>query len=138
MSVCLASCALGAGCAPITSGKSQSLTIQATCGGEAVVDASCSLRNSKGQWIVKTPGSVTIHKAYGDLAVECSKQGLETSVGVFESSSNGGVWGNLVVGGLVGYAIDAGSGAGFDYPQQLTMTFNPPCEAAPEAKADAS
>ncbi len=102
--------------------------MQSTCGGAAVNDASCTLTNSKGQWFVQTPGSVMIQKSFGDLTVECTKEGLAPAAGAFKSSSNGGVWGNLIAGGLVGYAVDASTGAGFDYPTQLTVVFNPPCD----------
>lgn len=125
--------ALASGCASVTSGKNQALTVQAMCGGTPLSGASCALSNSKGRWVVQTPGSVTIQKSYGDLAVECTKDGIKPTVGTFESSSNGGVWGNIVLGGVIGYAIDAGSGAGFDYPQQLTISFDPPCDSVAAA-----
>lgn len=130
----LLAAALCSGCASVTSGKSQSLTVQAVCGGVEVVDASCKLANDKGQWRVTTPGSVLVHKAYGDLSLECTKSGLSPASGSFQSSSNGGVWGNILLGGVIGYAVDAGSGAGFDYPQSLTVVFAPPCEAEPASQ----
>lgn len=115
------------GCASITSGKNQALTVQSTCGGAPLVDATCKLTNSKGNWVVNTPGSVTIHKAYGDLNIACRKDGLTSTSGTFESSATGGVWGNIIAGGVIGYAVDAGTGAGFDYPQSITVSFDPPC-----------
>lgn len=116
------------GCASITTGKMQPISVQAQCENKPVVGAGCSLTNSKGKWFVNTPGSVTINKAYGDLIVECSKEGLSPAGGTFKSSSNGGVWGNVIAGGIIGYAVDASSGAGFDYPTQMNVTFLPPCE----------
>lgn len=123
------------GCASITSGKVQPLSVQAKCEGKDVIGASCALTNSKGQWFVQTPGSVSINKAYGDLVLNCEKDGLSPAGGTFKSSSNGGVWGNIIAGGVVGYAIDAGTGAGFDYPTQLVVSFNPPC-VLPENHAE--
>lgn len=114
------------GCASITSGKIQPVSIDSKCGGADMVGAKCSLTNSKGQWFVETPGSVTINKAYGDLVIDCKKEGLSPAGGTFSSSSNGGVWGNIIAGGIIGYAVDAGSGAGFDYPTKMTVNFNPP------------
>ena len=73
-----------------------------------------------------------VHKSYGDLVVECKKDNLLPAGGTFQSSSNGGVWGNILAGGVIGYAVDAGSGAGFDYPTQLLVNFNPPCEDRPQ------
>jgi len=119
---------LGTGCASITSGKNQPISVDAICEGQPVIGASCEMANSKGKWYVSTPGSVTIRKAYGDLVVQCKKDGLTPAGGTFESSSNGGVWGNIIAGGLIGYAVDAGSGAGFDYPTSMTVKFDPPCE----------
>jgi phosphoketolase len=63
---------------------------------------------------------VGIQKAYGDMSVMCRKEEL-TGMGVFKSSSNGGVWGNILAGGIIGYAVDANTGAGFDYQQQLVV-----------------
>lgn len=117
------------GCASIVSGKNQPLSVTGTCEGKDVAGASCKLTNSKGTWHVQTPGSVTINKAYGDLVVQCDRPGLSSAGGTFQSSSNGGVWGNIIAGGIIGYAVDAGTGAGFDYPTSLVVTFNPPCTA---------
>lgn len=117
-----------AGCASITTGKMQPISVQAQCESTPVIGAGCSLTNSKGKWFVNTPGSVTINKAYGDLVVECTKEGLSPAGGTFKSSSNGGVWGNVIAGGIIGYAVDASSGAGFDYPTQMNVTFLPPCQ----------
>ena len=118
------------GCASITSGKIQPLSVQSKCDGKDILGAACTLTNSKGQWFVQTPGSVTVNKAYGDLVVDCKKEGLNSAGGTFRSSANGGVWGNIIAGGVIGYAVDAGTGAGFDYPTQMTVSFNPPCEPA--------
>ena len=126
------SISLSSGCASITSGKNQPLSLQTVCDNKPITGANCSLTNSKGQWFIETPGSVVVHKSYGDLVVECKKDNLLPAGGTFQSSSNGGVWGNILAGGVIGYAVDAGSGAGFDYPTQLLVNFNPPCEDRPQ------
>ncbi|MFM8466924.1 MAG: hypothetical protein ACKOAO_05110 [Oxalobacteraceae bacterium] len=131
--VCLLS--LLTGCASITGSKNQPVSVSATCDGQPVTEASCTLMNDKGSWYVKTPGSVMIQKAYGDLAVDC-KKGDSVASTKFKSSSNGGVWGNILAGGIIGYAVDASSGAGFDYPSTMTVTLPPPCgTSAPKTAA---
>ena len=116
------------GCASVTSSTSQSLHLVTVCGGERVNGADCSLTNSKGAWQVTTPGAVVVHKAYGDLTVSCQKDGfLPSEKEAYQSSANNGVAGNLLLGGLIGYAVDASNGAGFDYPQRMTVAFDPPC-----------
>jgi hypothetical protein len=118
------------GCASITSGKNQPLSVETKCDNVSVAGAACSLTNSKGKWFVETPGSVVVNKAYGDLVVECKKEGFATAGGTFQSSANGGVWGNVIAGGIIGYAIDSGTGAGFDYPTQMTVSFAKPCDGS--------
>ncbi len=89
-----------------------------------------AVNNGKGSWRVKTPGSVVIHKAYGDLKIVCKKEGLKHSTGdAYRSSANNGVFGNILLGGVIGYAVDASNGAGFDYPQTMTIAFDPPCQS---------
>ena len=99
-----------------------------------VSGAACKLNNDKGEWHVSsTPGSVTIQKAYGDLAVECQKASLGKGVRIYSSSANSGVFGNILVGGLIGFAVDAGSGSGFDYPQLMSVDI---CDGQTRIDAD--
>lgn len=125
------------GCASVTSGKHQTVTVNTTCEGELLTEASCTLLNDKGSWFVKTPGSVVIQKAYGDLAIDC-KKGESKSSEKFQSKSNTGVWGNLLVGGVIGYAVDASSGSGFDYPSNMVVKMNAPCQTKSEKISAAS
>jgi phosphoketolase len=61
---------------------------------------------------------------------------MNTGIAYFRSKSNGGIWGNILAGGVIGYAIDASNGAGFDYPPLLTVemgvTQTPPKKEAPQ------
>ena len=126
ISIALLTLASTSGCASITGSKNQPVSVAAVCEAEVVNGATCTLTNDKGQWFASTPGSVMIQKSGGDLAVNCKKQ-ESVGVGTFVSKSNGGIWGNLLLGGPIGAAIDAGSGAGFDYPPSMTVVMNPPC-----------
>ena len=121
------------GCASITSGKVQPLSVTTSCDGEPLNGAVCTLTNDKGSWFVKTPGSVSISKAYGDLTVECKKdKALGTNT--FKSASEGAVWGNILAGGIVGYAVDASTGAGFSYSPTLTVNMTGGCMKDAEKK----
>lgn len=116
------------GCASIIGSKNQPVSINTVCDAVPVTGASCTMINGNGTWYVQTPGSVTIQKAYSDLAIDC-KLGQSKGSNVFESSSNGAVWGNILFGGLIGLAVDANSGAGFDYPSTMLVSLNQPCSA---------
>ncbi len=119
ISACLTALLLG-GCASITGTHQQPVSVQTTQGSEIVSGASCTLSNDAGKWFVKSPGSVIIKKSTGDLLVECARDdlaGFETVI----SKANTNVWGNLLLGGIIGYAVDRNSGAGFDYPGAVTV-----------------
>jgi hypothetical protein len=110
---------LGA-CASITGSSNQPISVTTSTTAGPVQGANCNLVNSKGTWYVQTPGSVVIHKAYGDLAIDCKKDAL-AGAATFQSSADAGTYGNIVFGGLIGYAVDAGSGAGFSYPPTMNV-----------------
>lgn len=110
------------GCASITGSKLQPISVQTIQDGKEVAGVGCTLTSDAGKWFVTTPGSVTVQKSTGDMAVDCTKdelKGRETLV----SKSNGGVWGNILAGGPIGYVIDRNTGAGFDYPNSVTVVL---------------
>lgn len=109
------------GCASITGSKNQPVSVQTHEKGKQITSANCTLVNDKGTWFVTTPGSVVIQKSYQDIAVTCNKEGHNPGSAIFRSGANGGVWGNILAGGIIGYAVDSSSGAGFDYPSLLSI-----------------
>jgi len=117
----LCAVAVAQGCASITTSTTQTVSVQTQQKGTQVVGANCTLQNNKGTWTVTTPGSVVVHKSYGDMTATCNKDGMDPGSGVFQSSSNAGVWGNILAGGIIGYAVDANNGAGFSYPSTLSI-----------------
>ncbi|WP_411878237.1 hypothetical protein [Polaromonas sp. YR568] len=114
------------GCASITSGTSQRIAVTAVCEGDIVPATSCKLSNDKGSWQLTTPESIAIRKSYGELTVACSKAQSSGSAR-FVSKNNNGAWGNLLAGGLIGYAVDSGNGAGFNYPEDVAVVLGSPC-----------
>ncbi|QWD20694.1 SHOCT domain-containing protein [Polynucleobacter paneuropaeus] len=117
----LAICSLFAGCASITGSSNQPISVTTTHEGKPIAGAYCTLLNDKGTWYVSTPGSVVIHKSYDDLSATCKKEETHAGAATFKSESQGSVWGNVLAGGLIGYAVDASSGAGFSYPPTLNI-----------------
>ncbi len=127
-----------AGCASITNSKFQPVSVDASYIGKEVSDAKCSLINDKGKWYVSTPGSVMVQKSYGDMTVTCKKNGIPTGIVGLQSSSNGGVWGNILAGGIIGYAVDSSSGAGFDYPTNINVEMGKNISLKPKPTTNAS
>ena len=117
-----------AGCASITGSKLQPVSVQSIMDNKEISGAGCTLTNDAGKWFVTTPGSVTIQKSTGDLAVDCAKDDAKGHENVV-SKSNGSVWGNILAGGGIGYIVDRNTGAGFDYPNTITVMMKKMGEA---------
>lgn len=109
------------GCASITGSRNQPISVTTTHEGKPIAGAYCTLVNDKGTFYVNTPGTVTVLKAYGDMSATCKKEESHVGVSVFQSANEGAVWGNILAGGLIGYAVDASTGAGFSYPPTLNI-----------------
>lgn len=99
------------GCAAITTGTSQSIAVESKPDG-----AECTLANDKGKWFAgETPESVTVKRSYSALNVTCRKGRLSGSRSL-QSTTKGAAFGNIIFGGIIGGAVDMGSGAAYDYP----------------------
>lgn len=117
------SMAMLSGCASIVSGTNQVVSVQTMKDGDQFAGASCKLENSKGIWFVKTPGSVTVHRAYGDLSVKCEKEGVDPGLATVKSHTKGMAFGNLLFGGAIGVGVDVSSGAAYDYPTLISLSM---------------
>ena len=104
------------GCASIVSGTSQVVSVETLHSSGNVAGATCKLENDKGVYYVTTPGTVTVHRAYGDMSVKCEKSGFDAGLATVKSSTKAMMAGNIVFGGFIGAGVDAASGAAYDYP----------------------
>ncbi len=103
----------------MTTGTNQSLSVNT----EPDNGASCTLTNDKGSWYInQTPGTVTVHRAWNDMTVICQKD-QKKGMTVVKSSSNGMNAGNIIFGGLIGGAVDASTGAGYNYPNVIHVSL---------------
>ena len=99
-------CLLLGGCATVTRGTTQALTVDST-----PIGATASFSNGER---CDTPCTLTLKRKY-PVAVEVCRPGYATVTTriVSEISGAGGtaMAGNVIVGGVIGAGIDAGSGA---------------------------
>lgn len=108
------------GCASIAGDKMQPIMVQTIHDNIEISGIGCTLTNDAGSWFVTTPASALVHKSTGDLAVDCKKGNLSGNQALV-SKSNTAVWGNILLGGGIGYIVDRNTGAGFDYPATTTI-----------------
>jgi len=109
------------GCASITGGTQQSISIETKKDSTQVSGANCELTNAKGKWFVTTPGSVQLQRSNDALLISCNKEGFDTGRASVESIVRAGMAGNVVFGGVIGMAIDHASGAAYDYPNLIQV-----------------
>ena len=121
------------GCATLVKGSSQSVIVKTDPPG-----AICTLsRQGKEIAVVNpTPGTVTVEKSKNAVAVSCTRSGYLESAGTINSEFQAMTFGNILFGGLIGVAIDAGSGAMNEYEPSITLTLIP-AEFKSEAERDA-
>ncbi len=133
----LGALALGTGaCATVVGGTTQEVLVQSEPSG-----AGCRVERQGAAVgvIPSTPGKVILPRSKQDAVVNCTKDGFEASQEVLVASFTGATLGNILVGGLVGIAVDAASGANNKYPERVTVVLTPssfPDAAARDAHFD--
>ena len=109
-------------CATVTTGTSQTITVETEPPG-----AAC--RMTRGEETVgavnPTPGSVTIGKDKDEIEIRCEMPGYLTISRQLDSSFQGMTLGNVLLGGIIGIAVDAGSGAMHEYPASISVRLIP-------------
>ena len=118
--------ALG-GCATISETNQQLLTVHVISDNREIGGVGCVLSNDVGRWFTTAPGRVTVTTSTRPLAVHCSKPGEGTVREQFASRYAAlDMVGNVVTTAGVGYLIDRHSGAGFAYPENVTVLMVKP------------
>ncbi|MBL0319179.1 MAG: hypothetical protein IPP74_07810 [Alphaproteobacteria bacterium] len=107
-----------AGCASITKGPTKNISINTT----PTEGAECQLTNKAGSWTVEqTPAMVNVHRDNSAMEISC-KKGTMAGKQRISYSPEPAAFGNVVmIGGLVGAAIDLKTGAAFSYPDKITI-----------------
>ncbi|WP_298720127.1 PEGA domain-containing protein [uncultured Ferrovibrio sp.] len=99
--------------------------------------ADCALeRNGVAIGNVRTPGGIVVEKTKHNIKVTCRKEGYQDATAHLKSEVAGATFGNIILGGGIGWAIDSASGADNKYQEITTVTLIP-LSAAP-APAPAS
>ena len=118
----LLACVALAGCASVSGGNVQKMYVQAQAqDGAAVAGADCTLTNDKGTWRLTAPGDTSIVRSNKRMEVKCDKSPLPQGVVSVESATRGAMYGNIILGGVVGAVIDHNSGAGYEYPEMIKV-----------------
>jgi len=114
--------ALLSACGTITQGTSQNITITSTPPG-----GHCDLTR-KGEHVAtldRTPGTVKVDKTKNDILLTCQMAGYQDATVNLESGYGAGTFGNIILGGGIGWAVDSATGADNKYPSTANVQFVP-------------
>lgn len=120
------------GCGTITQGVHQDIAISSSPPG-----ARCDLTKPDGTSagsVDSTPGKVHVRKTKYDLLMTCKLAGYQDSSTYLKSGIATGTYGNLILGGAIGWGIDSAVGADNEYPSTAMVTFVPANGAPPAAQ----
>ena len=104
LQVTLACLLLLGGCATITSGSTQTISVSSS-------PAGASVTVTPGEQKTTTPGKLILKRDGGPYMVKVTLEGYAPYSVLLATETNGWVFGNLIVGGLIGLAIDSSTGA---------------------------
>ena len=83
-----------------------------------------TLKNLEGEFVVaSSPETVTVEIACDELTIICKKDRYKVANSNIQDSHKDIVWGNVIFGGVIGYAVDRSSGAACHYPSSVTVTL---------------
>lgn len=112
------------GCASVTHGTTQNVKIETmTATGKVVDGAKCQVTNDRNDTVMRSGDTVPIRRSSANLNIECSQPGFAPANGQAVSRANVGMAGNILIGGLIGAAVDAGTAAGYNYPSWIQLIF---------------
>ncbi|WP_216360063.1 hypothetical protein [Variovorax boronicumulans] len=108
----------------MTHGTTQNVKVETLSPEGKVVDgARCRVSNDRNDAVVRSGLTLPVRRSGENLNIECTQSGLPPARGQAISRVNVGLVGNVMIGGLVGVAIDTGTGAGFNYPSWIQLIF---------------
>jgi hypothetical protein len=122
----IASVGLLSACATLLDEDNQEVKVQFTCAEKNIV-ATCHLQNSKGRWMISTPGRATILSDNTPLEITCRAPFIPSFTVSALPMPSTSMLGNLLAGGVIGAAVDFYNNTGMKYPENIDIS-NPNCK----------
>ena len=108
------------GCATVTKGTTDTVQVQVSNCGEPM---DCTALNKKGSWSFTAPGPVTFKKSDNNLVITCDDGGAIITQRL-KPTRGGMIWGNVLIGGIIGGTLDAITDAHWNTADSLTFNRN--------------
>ena len=114
------------GCASLLNDDTQEVSVRLMCKHRPIL-ATCFAENDKGRWVFSAPGYVRVKNDYSALSISCKGQYVERFTVSAPALPSMAMAGNVLIGGLVGAAVDMYNATGLKYPENIEIS-NPACE----------
>lgn len=88
-------------------------------------DARCELRGNGFDRVVQTPVRIHLPKKAAPVTITCQAQGFRTTRGTLDTRLDKAVFANLLMGSMLGFVVDVGTGAARKYPRGITIVLEP-------------
>lgn len=112
------------GCASIVNETTHPMKIETKTGsGEMVAGADCKLTNDYGTVSAKSGETTQVRRSSKDLDIVCKDPSNPDASARAISRANGGMWGNIILGGGIGAIIDHNKGTAYTYPTWIQLVF---------------
>ena len=112
------------GCASIVNETTHPMKVETkTPEGKTVAGAACSWTNDYGSTAFKSGETIQVRRSSKDLDIACTDPQNPEAKARAISRANGGIFGNIILGGGIGAVIDHNKGTAYTYPTWLQLTF---------------
>ncbi len=112
------------GCASVMNDTNHGVKIETrTADGKTVTGAECKLSNDYGTMTVKSGDTAQVRRSATDLQISCEHPENGKAEARAVSRANGGMWGNVILGGGIGALVDHNRGTAYTYPTWLQLVF---------------
>lgn len=110
------------GCSTIIEGTSQRIAVATSPPG-----GYCSLKRDGRviATVTQAPAEVTVDRTKDDILLTCVASGYAPDSQYLHSGIATGVYGNIIIGGVVGWGVDSATGADNAYPSTVNVNMNP-------------
>jgi hypothetical protein len=112
------------GCASVVNETTHPMKVETkSAAGEPVVGAECRLTNDYGTTTMKSGETTQVRRSSKDLDIVCKDPQNPDANARAISRANGGMWGNIILGGAIGAIVDHNRGTAYTYPTWVQLVF---------------
>jgi hypothetical protein len=112
------------GCASVLNETTHPMKVETkTPEGTFVTGAECKVVNDFATATMKSGDTIQVRRSSKDLDITCVHPQNPDAKARAISRANGGMWGNIILGGGIGAIVDHNKGTAYSYPVWMQLIF---------------